>query len=221
MSHGTLPQTESMSIPPRRRRAASPDMPGRREQSMRRLLDAAEDILAEQGYDNASVSEIAARAGVSPSLINAYFLGKAGLCYAVVQRHNEPQFAAFRAAARGPGTPAERLGRMIATIAAMDLARPHLYAALQALSWGWPAETERQNRAEIAPFLDLVGAVAAEGMAQGAFRAVPAGEVGEIFLALYTFAIRDAIFTPMAPEALAARTLERLLLFLAPAPPPG
>ncbi|MBP0465158.1 TetR/AcrR family transcriptional regulator [Roseomonas sp. PWR1] len=208
-----------MTIPPRRRRAAIPDLPGRREQSMRRLLDAAETILAEQGYENASVSEIASRAGVSPSLINAYFLGKAGLCYAVVQRHNAPQFDAFRAAAESNGTAAERLGRMIATIVAMDLEKPRLYAALQALSWAWPVETERQNRAEIAPFLDLVARVAADGAARGEFRPLPAGEVGEIFLAVYTFAIRDALFAAEAPGAVARRILDRMLLLLAP--PPG
>lgn len=205
-----------MTIPPRRRRTAIPDMPGRRELSTRRLLDAAEAILAEQGYENASVSEIAARAGVSPSLINAYFLGKAGLCYAVVQRHNAPQLDAFRAAAEGGGSAAERLGRMIATIAAMDLDTPRLYAAMQSLSWSWPAETERQNRAEIAPFLDLVARVAAEGAAQAEFRPVPAREVGEVFYALYTQGIREAIFAPEPPEAVARRILARLMLVLAP-----
>ncbi|UXY25394.1 TetR/AcrR family transcriptional regulator [Streptomyces sp. HUAS TT20] len=55
-----------------------------REASRRRLLDAALEILAEQGYRGLTVAKVGDRAGVSRGMVNYHFTSKAGLVEAVV-----------------------------------------------------------------------------------------------------------------------------------------
>lgn len=204
-----------------------------KDASRARLLDAAEALFAERGYDGAGVAEIAARAGVAPSLIVARFGGKAGLLYEVVRRHNAPQLAAIAAlAAEGAGDGLgawERIGRLALACARMDLARPRLLAAMQALSWQWDAATERRNRDEVAPLLAAVAAALAGGAAAGEVRAGADPAAGaEAFWALYTLALRPGVFEGAPAEGCAARAVAALRALLAPdhaaaapAPPPA
>src|SRR3954469_21229958 len=50
-----------------------------------RLLDAAADVFAEQGYDRARVQDIARRAGLSPGAIYGNFRDKADLLAAAIE----------------------------------------------------------------------------------------------------------------------------------------
>ncbi|MBZ9645285.1 TetR/AcrR family transcriptional regulator, partial [Streptomyces sp. PSKA30] len=55
-----------------------------REASRRRLLNAALEILAEEGYRGLTVKRVGERAGVSRGMVNYHFASKAGLVEAVV-----------------------------------------------------------------------------------------------------------------------------------------
>ncbi|WP_198374550.1 TetR/AcrR family transcriptional regulator [Neoroseomonas rubea] len=210
-----------MSIPPKPRRTAPRDEDtSRRRQTMTRLMDAAERLIREKGFDATSVTEIAAAAGVVPSLINAYFLGKSGLLFAVTQRYNRNQLAATRAAAATPGSAADRIGAILLTWARLDLAEPRLYAAITGLSWTWPAETERQYREDLEPFWDIVMDVARDGIAAGEFRPLERAEVREIVFALHQWGMRPGIFLGESPETCAARVTRQVLTAFG-APPHG
>jgi len=198
-----------MSIPPRTRRARSPETSRslKREDTKQRLIDAAEAWFSEHGYENVSVSEIAARAGVVPSLINTYFLGKAGLLYAVVQRHNMPQWDALREAGSGDGTAFERLSRVISLSAQLDTQRIRLFSALMALSWSWPAETEKQNIAERAGFLEMLRGLVREGIATGEMRAIPVEDAVDTIWWCYAMGLRPAVFGTATPGECTARII--------------
>jgi AcrR family transcriptional regulator len=56
------------------------------EASRRAILDAAEELFSQRGYDRASLGEIGRRAGVSAALPAYFFGGKAGLYGAVLER---------------------------------------------------------------------------------------------------------------------------------------
>jgi AcrR family transcriptional regulator len=56
------------------------------EASRRAILDAAEHLFADRGYDGASLAEIGRRAGVSAALPAYFFGGKRGLYEAVLER---------------------------------------------------------------------------------------------------------------------------------------
>jgi AcrR family transcriptional regulator len=72
--------------------------------SRRALLDAADALFDERGYDAATVREIGERAGVDAALIARYFGGKEGLYLATLQREGRP---------RMPTHPTRALERML------------------------------------------------------------------------------------------------------------
>jgi AcrR family transcriptional regulator len=81
--------------------------PGRRrhdaQASRRALLDAADGLFDERGYDAATVRDIGDRAGVDPALIARYFGGKEGLYLATLEQGRTPM----------PADPVQVLERML------------------------------------------------------------------------------------------------------------
>ena len=74
-----------------------PLTPERRRQLTREaLVSAAEEVFARQGFEGASLEEIAATAGFSRGAIYSNFGGKEQLFLAVNQRFNEQSLAQFR-----------------------------------------------------------------------------------------------------------------------------
>ncbi len=63
--------------------------PRNRFETETRLLDAAEKVFAEHGYDGATVRDVAAEAQANTSLINRYFGGKDGLLVGITKRFVE------------------------------------------------------------------------------------------------------------------------------------
>ncbi len=57
-----------------------------REESIERILDAAEQLFAEFGYHGFTLKDVAARVGVSSTLIHYHFSGKDSICEAVWAR---------------------------------------------------------------------------------------------------------------------------------------
>jgi AcrR family transcriptional regulator len=67
------------------RRSATTFAPKDKEQRQLALIDAANAVFAERGFDNATTREIAERAGCAEGLIHRYFAGKRGLLLAILQ----------------------------------------------------------------------------------------------------------------------------------------
>ena len=63
--------------------------PKDKEQRQLALIDAANAVFAERGYDVATTREIAERAGCAEGLIHRYFAGKRGLLLAILQHKGE------------------------------------------------------------------------------------------------------------------------------------
>ncbi|MFT7581777.1 MAG: AcrR family transcriptional regulator [Myxococcota bacterium] len=99
-----------MSTPKKRIRLSVAD---RRAQ----LLSHAQDLFAERSYDEVSIADVAAAAGVSPGLVFHYFESKRGLLLAAVSNAADTLFAATEAATvadQGDGSPAARLAALTA-----------------------------------------------------------------------------------------------------------
>lgn len=158
-------------------------------------MDAARALAAERGVDGVSVVEVGRRAGVSHSLINAYFDGKAGLIAAVVKDFNAPQVVRSDEIADGPGPAVERLRSILVEWAAFDLADPQLLRVLQAHSWSWSDAAEDENREDRRALLAPVGRVVQSGQEEGVFRAgLVLADVLPAIWAIYTLGMRDAVF---------------------------
>jgi len=92
-------------------RAADPSTDGRaiRGQATRdRMVEAAREILIEQGHGGASTRAVADRAGVCLSLVHYHFGGRQGLLAEVLERENETLLARQRELFAAPGPLAEK-----------------------------------------------------------------------------------------------------------------
>ncbi|MEJ2287732.1 MAG: helix-turn-helix domain containing protein [Deinococcales bacterium] len=77
-----------------RRRVGRPRVDRSRAEARRKILDAAEALFAEGGFDGTPTSAIAAQAGVTSALIFYYFRTKRGLLQALIdERPFLPRFA--------------------------------------------------------------------------------------------------------------------------------
>ncbi|MEY4871118.1 MAG: hypothetical protein RLZZ563_448 [Pseudomonadota bacterium] len=180
---------------------ARADRLAQKQTTRRALLDAARALIAERGVDGVSVVEVGRRAGVSHSLINAYFDGKSGLIREVVKDFNAPQIEQPRIIAQSQGSIQDRLRAIFETWARFDLADPTLLRVLQAHTWGWSAEAEEENRRDRAALKEPIAQLIVEGRESGLFRPGPSPDtIAEAILAIYTWGMRDAIFSDPIPD---------------------
>lgn len=194
-----MTRSYTLSEPARARRAAQ------KQSTRAALLEAARAIAAEGGVEAISVVEVARRAGVSHSLINAYFDGKAGLIAALVKDAHAALLARTEAAAAGPGSPEARLRAILVDWAATDLGDPKLLRVLQAHGWTWSPEAEAESRADRAAFLAPLAEVIRAGQVTGAFTAnVALADALAAIWAIYTLGMREAVFAPALPPPDAA-----------------
>jgi AcrR family transcriptional regulator len=92
-------------------------IPGARRRPTRRrapeIIDAAARVFAERGFHGATTQDIADVLGIRQASLYYYFSSKEGALELVCQKGVEGFFEAAKAIARGPGTPRERIGRLI------------------------------------------------------------------------------------------------------------
>ncbi len=100
-----------------------------------RLLDAAEAVFAERGYDAASLGEIADRVGVRPQAIYNHFRGKWELYVAVLERLLDPFLRLLDDAIDAPIGPGQS-GASVARDIAFHARNPHLARILQYATLG-------------------------------------------------------------------------------------
>ena len=144
--------------------------PGRNSQKYQRILDAAILAIAEKGYFQTRVSDIADRAGVADGTIYLYFHNKEQILMAAI----DSAFSAFLERARSElkplSDPRQRLGR---------LAWLHLHAMGGNRPLAVVFQTELRHSAkflaqfsqhQLVEYFDLIRSVVREGQTSGVFR---------------------------------------------------
>jgi AcrR family transcriptional regulator len=158
----------------------TPESPRRRadaERSIARILDAAVDALA--GDPDASMAEIARRAGVVRATIYVHFPTREALLEAVTHRAVAEVAEVIEAAEPHRGDPADALGRVVAA-SWRTLGRYHALVAINTRHHGHDELRRRHS-----PVLAALEPLIARGQADGTFRAdVPAGWHLSMLLAL-------------------------------------
>ena len=88
--------------------------PNRRGMKSRELvLDAAERVMAEHGFEAATLARVVAEAGIPMSSVYHYFGSKDGILLAVMERGADRFFADLPDLTRRPGRPAQHLARVV------------------------------------------------------------------------------------------------------------
>ncbi|TYC63007.1 TetR/AcrR family transcriptional regulator [Stappia sp. BW2] len=86
------------------------------EEKQHSLLLTAAHVFATQGMEKASMSQIAAEAGVSKSLLYHYYPSKGALIFAIIKTHLEEVDAALDQAGDETLSPRDRLERLVMTV---------------------------------------------------------------------------------------------------------
>ncbi len=127
-----------------------PPLQARTRRSLVRFLDAAEALTAEKGFDDASIGEIARRAGSSVGAFYRRFPDKDGLLQALHERFCEEARATADDAldpARWEGAPLARiLGAVVTFLVQITRERAGLVRAIALREAGDPAIRERAQR---------------------------------------------------------------------------
>jgi AcrR family transcriptional regulator len=148
----------------------------RREQRVEQVLDAAVAVFAERGFYEASMDEIAERAGVSKPILYTHFESKDGLYEATLLRAQRLLSERVRAEAEAHAGPEERLWAGI--LAFVDVVEEHrdwwLVARKAAIGDGPFAQIGRELHDEMAGLIRyLFSDTAAEaGMTGGAIEGI-------------------------------------------------
>ncbi|WP_172326993.1 TetR/AcrR family transcriptional regulator [Mangrovicoccus sp. HB161399] len=179
------------------------------------MIDAARTLFSESGYDQVSVTQIGRRAGVSHTLINAYFDGKAGLAYAIMRELHEGRESVVDKVLGGPGTALEKIRALAGMMLEADLSDRRMMQVLQGHAWTWNREEAARNEADLKVFGDAVLQLVAEGRAGGQ---LPPGWDAEVLrgggFAIYHYALRRAMLHDLtAAEALEEAWPQLLALF--------
>jgi AcrR family transcriptional regulator len=139
----------------------------------REIMAAARDLLERRGPDAMTMEEIAAAAGVAKGTVYLYFRSKDELIQALIARVGENIIQDVEASLEAPGTPPEKLIRMVSVLLEY-LNRERLLFPIYAreLLRGERASQEgfRRRYQELEDqFVALVTGLFAEGIAEGQF----------------------------------------------------
>ena len=137
-----------------------------------RILAAAALEFAERGFAGARVDRIARRARVNKAMLYYHFRSKQRLYRTLLRRTFTLAAAHMQAIAAGPGSPAEKVDRVIAGVAQLVREQAFFPAIMLREVAEGGAHLDRDTLLTLAAVPRAVGAVVQEGIAQGAFRDV-------------------------------------------------
>ena len=162
MSDSTLPEAQLDS---QSQRAAGHPVTARGEATLRRILDAAEEVFGEHGYYEASISEITRRANVAQGTYYLYFPSKHEIFVRLVEDVGHRLRVCIREATAGAGDRLEVERRGFEAFFTFVAAHRRIYRIVQ--------EAERVAPKAARAYYDHIGAGYREGLRQ----AMDAGQI--------------------------------------------
>ncbi len=188
--------------------AVTPNHRGARSRSL--VLDAAERLMAEQGYEAATVSALVERAGIPPSSIYHYFDSKEGVLLAVMERGAERFFSALPEMDRRMGSRLEHLRALVDIVAATLERHPDFLRILVVMA----AQPINAGEGEVHRVVNRVRELALVRLREQmhiVFDVDPAGDVAD-HLARFALAALDGAFVAhqSQPKVKLGRLLEHL-----------
>ncbi|PHS23880.1 MAG: hypothetical protein COA84_10380 [Robiginitomaculum sp.] len=129
---------------------------GRREQTRKRILDAARKIVKKHGMNGATIRKIADEAGVSPGLVMQYFQTKAELIQEIFLETNKILMEKFQFNMASAKSFLEMAMGALEAMSARDLHDPDLTRQVMAFTWSWGREEERKFSQTLLDMSDIL-----------------------------------------------------------------
>jgi TetR/AcrR family transcriptional regulator len=137
------------------------------------LLRAGTELFALQGFDGASVEDIARKAGVNKALISYHFRGKRGLYRAILTSTLQAAVARLRALPEAPRPAPDLLRDFVVEFHRMaTVERPHFPALLLREVLAAGKTFDEHIAPEVFALFQIVRAIIEKGVKAGAFRPV-------------------------------------------------
>ena len=174
------------------------------EQTVRKILDTAESLFIEKGYDHTSLQDIIAATGLSKGAIYHHFASKEAILIAVVDRMGDFNSAVLAEIRDRKGlTGAEKLRELFRTSMTLSFQGKILHMLPFLIENPKFMALQMQSiLGEAAP--DYILPILKEGIADGSIRADYPEQLAEVLL-LMTDLWLHPIFRPSTPEQVRAR----------------
>ncbi|MCG5217482.1 TetR/AcrR family transcriptional regulator [Streptosporangium sp. KLBMP 9127] len=153
-----------------------------RAQTRDRILQAVAKLSRDLGIDAISMTEVAAEAGITRTVLYNYFPDKAALLLAFTERVTTYFIEGYQRELPGDASPGERLRVFIRLQLAGLLAHPHPGAADLSATLGPDAYQRLADH--VAPMHEILTGIIDSGVACGDFQATDVAETARIILAV-------------------------------------
>ena len=186
-----------------------------KQQTRRRLIAAAKRLVADRGYDAATLREVAALAEVSTGAVFANFEDKADLFNEAIVEDLAELLSEMRIAAAGETTTRDALLAMFAAGYALHAERLALVQAQMGFSWSCGRPLQQRRGGPVAGIREALAEVLRAGVASGELTAsMDVALIAEMIWDSYEAGYRHAIFERWTPTALRAYAETRLDVLL-------
>lgn len=159
-----------------------------------RLIQAARQLVAEQGWPGAHVALVAARAGVATGSVYRHFSSKADLFAHVLADVSQREVANVERIATGPGPADRRLHQAVTSFMQRALTGRRLAYAL--IAEPCEPEIDRERLVYRAALAGVFERLVTDGIAERRFRTVPAATAASCIAG----AMMEALVGPLAPQ---------------------
>lgn len=199
---------QALRVPATRRTLA-------KQQTRRRLIEAAKALVAERGYDAATLRDVAALAGMSTGAVFANFADKADLFNEVMIDELSDLLVQMKRKAAVSTSPRDALVDMLAAGYAAYAERLSLAQALLGFSWSRSSALEQRCQSLIRMILDALAEVLRMGIQSGELAPrIDADLIAEMAWDGYVANFRRAIFDSWTLEALRVRLARQVDMLL-------
>ena len=186
-----------------------------KQQTRRRLIVAAKTLVAERGYDAATLRDVAAMAHVSTGAVFANFADKADLFNEVIIDDHAELLVRMKRAADEADSASDKLLGMFVAGYAWRFEQLSLVQAQLGFSWSNDLVLESRRRAGAGRILDALAGVLRAGVQTGELApSLDADLIAEMAWDSYVANYRHAIFDGSTIEALRARIAKQIDVLL-------
>ncbi|WP_017539991.1 TetR/AcrR family transcriptional regulator [Nocardiopsis halophila] len=161
---------------------SAPTIAAHRAQTRGRILDAVAELTRTEGIDDISMTEVAARAGITRTALYNYFPDKAALLLAFAEEATAGFLERYRSELHSVPAPTDRLSVFVRFQLEAIAEHPHPPAAELGASLGPDAYQRLADHVE--PMQQLLEEVLRHGTAEGAFAEQPVTATARLVLAM-------------------------------------